>query len=67
MDGRTRLSGPRCRVKFSYPSAEVIPVNNRRASVTANRDQPSQRQENEPCTVRTIWGINLDAFMSCLA
>ncbi len=65
-DDRTLLSGPRCVVSFSYPSAEVIPPN-KRSACAATCMLSSVTLREAPASVRTVWGINLDAFVSGLA
>ena len=53
-------------MSFSYPSAEVIEVNNCSARV-AIRMPSSVTIREAPARVRTVWGSNLNAFVSGLA
>lgn len=53
-------------MSFSYPSAEVIAVNNCNACVAIC--MPSSVTTREaPARIRTVWGSNLNAFVSGLA
>ena len=53
-------------MSFSYPSAEVIAVNNRSACVAACTLSSVTLRE-ALASVRTVWGINFNALVSGFA